>query len=733
MTKLKKINYIHLFLFLLPILDFLTLLIPNISFIGISFKAILLFYAIFYLIKNTKHKKIFLFLGIYFFVYLYYIFSNHLDPVLEIANTITLFSLPFLILFFANYQNEKITKKTITILFLIYFIFYTFTYFLGFGVGYQLSNLFILLFSISFIYLLESNSYLLKGLSFILLLVVSMIIHAKTFYLSIVMILFYFLITNFKKAIIFIKKNYLKSLITLLAILLCIAVSIPKMNLLTTLKEHKVNSIQEIFTYQNIDKVLSGRLQNLNNVQNQYKNSDSLEKVLGLGIEKLNIISYIEIDLLDIFYSIGIVGILFYILFFIYVLRNSNLKKNYIFIILLLLFLSCFGNVLTNYYLIPFLGLLFLISKNDNGIMKKDILFVSNMYPSDEFPYYGIFVKNTYEVLAENHSIDLAVMYKTVGKINKFVAYVRMCGLSLLKAVFENYDYIYVHFASHTPAGVFIPYLCSKNTKFVINVHGNDVVPDTKTDKNYMLLSKLFLHFADIVIAPSKYFKKELIKNYNIPKDKIVVYPSGGVNLEQFKKINKKTAMKNAGLDNKYKYFGYIARISKNKGYDIYIKAINVLQKNKKYKDVRYILVGSGNEEDKLNELIQKYKLEKVIIRMPLVSQEKLVNIYNSLEAFVYPTRMQSESLGLTGLEAMACETLVIGGDKFGPSDYLKDKENSFTFKPNDYKELAEKMSSVLEMKVTQKNKITKNARKKSEEYSFLNTKDILLKVFAKR
>ena len=91
---------------------------------------------------------------------------------------------------------------------------------------------------------------------------------------------------------------------------------------------------------------------------------------------------------------------------------------------------------------------------------------------------------------------------------------------------------------------------------------------------------------------------------------------------------------------------------------------------------------------------------------------------------------MQSESLGLTGLEAMACETLVIGSNKYGPSDYLIYNENSFTFNPTDYKRLAEKMIDVLELNSNTKNKLVKNGQKKSEEYSFSNTKDIILNVF---
>lgn len=729
MKKSNKINWLVLFFFLLPLIDFITFLSPITYKIGLGFKAIFVLYAFIYLIKNTKNRKIFACLGIYFFVYICYLFTNSLHPWLELSNTLTIFSLPLLILFFSTYHNEALTKKTMTILFLNYILLFFIGVLFKLPVNNSFLNLFLLLFSITFLYLIESNSYLLKGLFFLLLFFSSLFIHTKTFYFGIGIILIYYFMINLKKIRNSWKKQPLKPLVTILVLCLVSLIYLPKLNINNPLE---VNSVQEIFTYQNLNTLSNDRLTHISALQNEYKNKEGIEKLLGLGREKTEEFFSLEGDIFTIFYSIGILGILFYLFFFAYVLKNSHLKKNYAFSFFFLVFLSSFTSSLINPYLIPFISLLFLLSKNDHGIMKKDILMVSNMYPSKCYPHYGIFVKNTYDILQEEHSIDLVVMYKTNGKIKKLFSYIKMCGLSLLKATFENYDYIYVHFVSHTPAGVFIPVVCSKHTKFVLNVHGNDIVADTNVDKNYLYLSRLFLKRADIVISPSKYFKKILIKDYHIAKDKIIIYPSGGVDIQKFKKINKKTALKNAKLNSKYKYFGFIARIEKNKGYDTYVKAIYELEKKKKFKDIRYLLIGSGSEEEKLNTFIKEYKLDNIIIRKPLVSQEELVNIYNSLEAFIYPTRMQSESLGLTGLEAMACETLVIGSNQFGPSDYLVNNENSFTFSPTNEQELAKLMEKVLKLKTTEKSKLTKMARKKSEEYSYENTKDILLNVFKK-
>ncbi len=707
MSKQSPINFVFIFILLLPFMDFLSFF-NNSCFLSLSIlsKGILLIYALFYIFKNTEHRKIFLFFCIYFFIYSCYLIKENLSMEFFLTNTITIFSLPILILFFANYKKEAINKKTIFYLSLITLVLFQISYIFSISMD-SLYSSYLLLFSCAFIYIKESNNYLLKVFYFLFFIIVLLLIHNFLFSLGFLFLFLYFLCQKE------IRKSF-KTLVTVFVLLFVLTLYIKPLNF----QNKSLEGFSEI----------SERLSSLEKVHQKFKESSALEKVLGMK----EVDRKTNIDFFDIFYYLGILGMGFYIVFFFYVLNKSKLSKQYCYTFIFFFLYSYFGNILTNIYIIPYLALLFLISKNEKGIMKKNILFVSNMYPDEKNPHYGIFVKNTYEILKKDNVIDLVVIHKSERKVKKLVSYVYLCGVSFWKAIFNNYDFIYVHFISHTPIGVFFPYLCSKNTKLVLNVHGNDLVADTKTDAKYLTLSKLFLKRTDIVISPSKYFERILRKDYKIGKEKIVIYPSGGVDTNKFKKVNKKNALKNAKLDLKYKYFGYISRIEKDKGYDTFVKAIHELEKKKISKEIKFLLVGDGSEEDNLNILIKKYKLEDRIIRRPLVSQEELVSIYNSLEAFVYPTRRKSESLGLTGIEAMACEVLVIGSNKFGPSDYLIDNENSLTFDPLDFKELAEKIEQALKMSKKEKDNLTKNARLKSEEYGIEIIEKIILKVFRK-
>lgn len=760
MTK-KMDHFIAYFILLFPFIDFLTGILTwnQIDYsIGLIIKGIFLLFIIIYLLKNYKSKKIFLFMGIYFIIYFLYILTEHKNLVIEVTNIIKIYYLPILILFFSNYENKKLTKKTIVYILFFYLILYLTPALFGLGhnisevyanknlylsffyIGNELINIFIVLLPIVILYLIESNSYLLKGLFVFLICIASLFLGTKAYYASVGIIILYFLIKYRKKIMVFVKKNQLKTGLCIIVILAGIVVYLPKMDLIanikTSLNHYEVDSVGELFTIKNIDHIIfSNRLTFLKNMNQNYIESKNLEKLLGMGREKINRNKDVEIDCFDIFYSVGIVGFTFYLLFFIYVLKQTKLKSVYKLSFILIIILSCFsGHVLLSPMVTTYIGLLFLVSKNDQGKIKKDILLVSNMYPSKNYPHYGIFVKHTYELLVKhNLNIDLVVIKKTNHKFLKLYQYIKFYLVSFWKSVWNNYDYIYVHFISHSSLGIILPFICSKNTKLVLNVHGNDIVADYDFEVKNEKRSAKYLKFADRVISPSKYFESILIKKYKVNKNKIVVYPSGGVNSSQFQKMDKKTALQNLGLKENIKYFGFVARIEKDKGYDTLIEAIHELKTKKKLKDIQFILVGSGLEESILNEMIEKYELSSYIIRKPLLSQEELVYVYNAVEAFIYPTRRKSESLGLTGLEAMACETLVIGSNQFGPSDYLIDEENSLTFDPYDYKELVKKIEVVLSMKVKEKNKIKKAARNTSEEYSSKKTESIILDVFMKK
>ena len=84
-----------------------------------------------------------------------------------------------------------------------------------------------------------------------------------------------------------------------------------------------------------------------------------------------------------------------------------------------------------------------------------------------------------------------------------------------------------------------------------------------------------------------------------------------------------------------------------------------------------------GPLENPIKKLIKELKLESEIEILNNVSDDELLNLYNSSDLFVLPSIVDSqgniEGLGVVLLEAMACKLPVIGTNIGGIPDIVHD------------------------------------------------------------
>ena len=747
---MKKILFY--FLLLQPALDIIISLqqryLPNTLSIGLLFRGLLFLLIFLYLYKNKNNRKYLYSYLIFILIYLLYDFFILKTIIPELSNIFQIFYLPFFILFFSQYEDDKISENYILLISFIFLNTIVIPYLFGFGFniseyyinkegfiglyngGNEISAILLCLFPISLTYL-KDKSIFLKILFIIEYLICVIIIGTKVLFLGTIIVCAYLV----NKSLLIHKKINGKFIIISIIVLLLIASLLPLTpiykNYITSVNYYNVDSIDDIFEKDNIDNIVfSRRLYSAKVIDKEYQKSSFITKLFGVGRYKILSLKEVEIDFFDIFYSIGIIGIIYYIVLLFNIIEETRLYGMYKVIFCLMLFISCFsGHILFKPQVSIYLSLLFFLNKYDKDYKKKRILLVSNMYPSSKNKHYGSFVKNVYNLLNDNDYImSKCTITKHNNKIIKLLAYVKLYSLTILKGVFGCYDYIYIHFVSHSSLGGIIVKKIKPNIKLVLNAHGNDIVADYDFEEKNILRSKKYLKEADIVVVPSNYFAKVVKNTYKIDSKKIFIYPSGGVDTQKFKAIPSIQAKEKSGLDIKNSYIGYISRIEKNKGYDTFVKAINELVNIKKIKKYKYIIVGSGLENDKLINLITKYKLEKYIEIKNFLSQDELVYIYNSLDIFIFPTYRKSDSLGLVGLEAMACEVPLIAANNYGPTDYVKDEINGFFFKPKDYKDLVSQIIKVSNLK--NKKDLLKEERKTALEYDVNSTKSKIIEVF---
>lgn len=381
---------IYLFLLLSPFIDCITGLQErfNIPFsVGSIIRGIIMVLGLFYLFKNHKNRNnIYLFL-IYIIIEFIYTFTYLRTSVFtEFKNLLVIFYLPMMILFFSEYKNEKIDKNlfvTINFIYLFSIIlpflfgsgFNTYggndgkSTFLGFFFeGNELSALLILLFPLTLDYLFKERKFVHLFIYLVLYFICIIIIGTKVLLLGTLIVLLYFAFKELHK--VERKKRFICIIGILLFLGLCVMV-LPftpvYKNLVISMDYYGVKSLFDLFKPSFIDKIVfSNRISYAVSLFKVYT-SNIIYIIFGMGKYTLITLKDAEIDLIDIVFSIGVIGTIIYA----YSFNNKVFKLNgiYKFIFILLFIISLFsGHVLIKPMVATFLALLFFFNKETQDI-----------------------------------------------------------------------------------------------------------------------------------------------------------------------------------------------------------------------------------------------------------------------------------------------------------------------------------------------------------------------------
>lgn len=379
-----------------PVMDALTYLQIRYSFNFLSISSIIrtitLCLIILYLLFTKDKRKEIWFLLIYFIAYLGIQslilnndFSNSLNSIL------TIFYLPSIIIFLnkVNIDKKYFNLKIIMFTYLIYLnliiVPYLFKYgnyannfyegkngFYGlFYGGNEISNILVIMLPLIIEYLIQEKSYFLIGLTFIELLLCIYLVGTKTLILGSIIISIYFLFKYLRPVYKSLDNKKKYPLWTLLILLIIgTIILLPKMavtkNIIRAINYYGFN-LNNIFSLNGLDKLIfSSRLEVLGKVINLYLNSPLINILMGLSKSYVNTFKGIEIDIFDIFFSIGIIGILVYGYLCFKNIKAAKLKGIYLFTFILSIMISLVtGHILNTPNVSIYVGLLFCLNKQE--------------------------------------------------------------------------------------------------------------------------------------------------------------------------------------------------------------------------------------------------------------------------------------------------------------------------------------------------------------------------------
>lgn len=354
--------------------------------------------------------------------------------------------------------------------------------------------------------------------------------------------------------------------------------------------------------------------------------------------------------------------------------------------------------------------------------MVKKVLLLSNMYPSRKTPSFGVFVENIEKNLKEQGLIldKVVITGNSSSKFIKLLKYLRYF-ISACAALMKGDRTVYLHFISHSGLPIL---LMSKlvSIKLISHAHGGDIIPTAEDSLRIKRFKKVtsgqILKLSDKVIVPSKWFKNYVAQEYEIFKGKIFVSPSGGVDLNVF--YSKNRFEKDRCLN-----IGFAGRLVNGKGADTLLRALGKLNSV-----VKCQFAGAGAERDNLKSLSEELNLSSQVTFHGVFNQRELAVFYRSLDFLIFPTELE-ESLGLVGLEAMACGTPIIAPMKAGLTDYFEPEINGLEFEAGNSSSLALAIERAVSMSPDEYQALCKNALATAKRFDSNKVNQELFKVLS--
>lgn len=217
-------------------------------------------------------------------------------------------------------------------------------------------------------------------------------------------------------------------------------------------------------------------------------------------------------------------------------------------------------------------------------------------------------------------------------------------------------DIVHVHTQSALP----IVYLLKKSTgiPYIWTNHIDDI-PHPRILKQFHRLMKF------PIISVSESCREDLIDRFNIDKRYIKVIPNG-INLNNFTELSSEERHqlnKEFRIDSNNYNICILSRVAFNKGHDILVRAIKLIQQRGTISNIRLIVAGSMQEKEWYDKEVHSFS-EQNNIELNYIGFRSPRDIFGIADLFVLPSR--KEGFGMVCIEALAMHCPVVRSNSPG-------------------------------------------------------------------
>src|SRR5258708_4347058 len=230
-------------------------------------------------------------------------------------------------------------------------------------------------------------------------------------------------------------------------------------------------------------------------------------------------------------------------------------------------------------------------------------------------------------------------------------------------AVKEKLDLIHAHYAIPHATSGWMAHQLLADTRYlpiVTTLHGTDITL-VGQDPSYFTITRFSIEKSYAVTAVSKYLRDETYRAFGCSSCAIEVIPNF-VDLDEFKPPPERCAVFPAGEH-------VLMHISNMRPVKRLLDVVQVFARVNAKLPSRLVMVGDGPDRDAAERAIEKLGLDKRVRWLGKV--EDVPDVLRWADLYVLPS--QSESFGLSALEALATGVPVIGTRVGGLPEVVED------------------------------------------------------------
>ena len=253
-------------------------------------------------------------------------------------------------------------------------------------------------------------------------------------------------------------------------------------------------------------------------------------------------------------------------------------------------------------------------------------------------------------------------------------------------AVYHKLDLIHAHYAIPHAASAYLAKQITKGGfKTITTLHGTDITL-VGNEPSFLPITRFSIEMSDGVTAVSRYLAQRTISELKVDKPIQVIY--NFVDTEFFRRRDE-APCRSKFADKDEFILMHISNFRPVKRMEDLIEIVDRIRKDFK---VKLLLIGDGPMRSRLQQICREKNLEDNVVF--LGKQTCIVDLLSIADLYLQTS--QTESFGLSALEAMSCSVPVISSRAGGTPEVVQDGITGYLEDVGDIEAMADKVKHLL-------------------------------------